>query len=90
MYHLGTPFFSMLHVALGFHVQSPPPPSFAMVVALKSNSPNRHVLNKLIVIYAFFTIQHHRYIGKLLSTDAIPATKLFLKVRIEHSAAFIL
>ena len=76
-------------------------PGGAIGVALKSNFPNicaytynlgfvLDVINQLIVIFDCFSIQHHKYIGKLLSTDAKPATKLSLKVRIARSAAFIL
>ena len=73
----------------------------AMGIALKYNCPNicayadnlgfiPYFINKLIVIYACFTIRHHKYIGKLLYTDANPITKLFLKVRIAQSSEFLL
>ena len=48
------------------------------------------VLSKFMVIFASLTISHHKQIGKLLSTDANPATKLFLNVHIARSAAFLL
>ena len=76
-------------------------PGGAMGVALKSNclkickyADNLgfviNVLNKLIVISNCLTILHHKYIGKLLSTDSNPDTKLFLKLRIAHSTEFLL